>query len=50
MFIGNEKPLMVDYLIWPWFERFPSIPIVYGDIAKIPPERFPNLVKLNLYK
>lgn len=37
---------MVDYLIWPWFERFPVIPILYGDIAKIPEDRFPTLVTL----
>lgn len=35
---------MVDYLIWPWFERFPVLPILYGDIAKIPEDRFPTLV------
>ncbi|KAK7574230.1 hypothetical protein V9T40_011421 [Parthenolecanium corni] len=46
-FGGNDKPLMVDYLIWPWFERFPAISIVYGNIAKIPEDRFPTLTKWN---
>ncbi|XP_056022548.1 glutathione S-transferase omega-1 isoform X2 [Ostrea edulis] len=24
-FFGGEKPQMVDYMIWPWFERFPAM-------------------------
>lgn len=24
-FFGGSKPAMVDYMIWPWFERFPRL-------------------------
>ncbi|XP_038070356.1 glutathione S-transferase omega-1-like [Patiria miniata] len=36
-FFGGAKPGMLDYLIWPWFER----QVVYG--AKLPFENFPTL-------
>jgi len=30
-FGGNDKPGMVDYMIWPWFERFPIQDLFWGD-------------------
>ncbi|CAF1150264.1 unnamed protein product [Rotaria sordida] len=24
-FFGGSKPAMVDYMLWPWFERFPAL-------------------------
>ncbi|XP_071785099.1 glutathione S-transferase omega-2-like [Asterias amurensis] len=36
-FFGGSKPGMLDYLIWPWFER----QVVFGD--KFPFDKFPTL-------
>ena len=35
---------MVDYMIWPWMERLPSVSILSGGIMKVEMEKFPNLV------
>ena len=39
MIVGS-KPALVDYNVWPWFERFPAI-----DPGKtvLPSDRFPKL-------
>lgn len=37
---------MVDYMIWPWFERLDALSILYGSEAKIPPEKYPKLVRI----
>ncbi|XKL69640.1 hypothetical protein PGB90_007409 [Kerria lacca] len=44
-FGGCNKPHMVDYMIWPWFERMEALPVLYGSEAQIPVDRFPNLIK-----
>lgn len=36
---------MIDYMIWPWFERIQSLPHLYDDTAKLPSEKFPTLVR-----
>jgi Glutathione S-transferase, C-terminal domain len=43
-FFGGEKPAMVDYMIWPWFERFELFAILGGDKLQIPKTRFSRLV------
>ncbi|XP_065219601.1 pyrimidodiazepine synthase-like [Planococcus citri] len=43
-YFGGDKPLMVDYMIWPWFERLDVLSYLYGSEAKIPTEKIPNLV------
>jgi glutathione S-transferase len=43
-FFGGEKPAMVDYMIWPWFERFELFGILGGDKLQIPKTRFSRLV------
>ncbi|CAL8123723.1 unnamed protein product [Orchesella dallaii] len=32
-FSGDERPGMLDYMIWPWFERRPVIPMFFPDAA-----------------
>jgi len=32
-FGGNERPGMLDYMIWPWFERRPVLPKFYSDFT-----------------
>lgn len=44
LILGCNKPHMVDYMIWPWFERMEALPVLYGSEAQIPVDRFPNLV------
>jgi glutathione S-transferase len=41
---GGEKPAMVDYMIWPWFERLEVFGILGGDKFEIPKTRFSRLV------
>lgn len=42
---------MIDYMIWPWFERLDLLAVLYGSEAKIPTEKIPNLVRFaHLYK
>lgn len=39
---------MVDYMIWPWFERLDAIlPYTKGTYAIPYDEKFPNLVKIS---
>ncbi|XP_059468421.1 pyrimidodiazepine synthase-like isoform X2 [Neocloeon triangulifer] len=45
-FFGGDKPGLLDYMIWPWFERF-EILFAMGNESKlkIPQSRFPRLFK-----
>lgn len=36
---------MLDFMIWPWFERIPLMEILGGQLFKIPEDRFPLLVQ-----
>ena len=31
-FGGGKRPGMLDYMIWPWFERLPVLPLLRQDI------------------
>lgn len=44
-FFGGENPGMVDYMIWPWMERLPTLPILSHEKFKVEMENFPNLAK-----
>jgi len=36
--LGNDRPGMIDYMIWPWFERRPVIQLTHPgavDYAKL---------------
>ena len=45
---------MLDYMIWPWFERMPMFAILTQGVINIPLNTFPNLVSFftikNLHK
>jgi len=45
-FFGGDQPVMLDYMIWPWFERFEPFAIFCKEL-KVPKERFPTLVGFN---
>uniref|UniRef100_A0A1B6M7Z1 GST N-terminal domain-containing protein n=1 Tax=Graphocephala atropunctata TaxID=36148 RepID=A0A1B6M7Z1_9HEMI len=44
-FFGGDKPGMVDYVIWPWFERIQMFKILHGDQFVFPKDRLPNLAQ-----
>jgi len=45
-FFGGDKPNMVDYMIWPWFERLDSIdPYTQGKFVIPFNDKFPKLAK-----
>ena len=44
-FNGNELPGMLDYMIWPWLERYHVVPKVHSDISELLPKQdFPLMV------
>lgn len=43
-YFGGDKPNILDYGIWPWFERFPIVASVYDDKFKFDGSNFPKLV------
>jgi len=42
-YFGGSVPQMVDYMIWPWFERLAAAPLQLGASRSIPEESFPAL-------
>ncbi|XP_035671828.1 glutathione S-transferase omega-2-like [Branchiostoma floridae] len=40
-FFGGNKPRILDFLVWPWFERFPAFHELSG--FQLSEQRFPNL-------
>lgn len=42
-YFGGDKPGMVDYMIWPWFERYDMKKYLLGDEYEFEKERFPKL-------
>lgn len=43
-FFGGDQPAMLDYMIWPWFERLELFGLLGGDKLQIPKARFSRLV------
>lgn len=43
-FFGGNTPKMVDYMMWPTFERLASLPILKGDTYALDAQRFPGMV------
>ncbi|XP_050429585.1 pyrimidodiazepine synthase-like [Adelges cooleyi] len=44
-YFGGSSPQMIDYMIWPWFERFDSIEPVSKGLFIFPLDKFPKLEK-----
>jgi hypothetical protein len=42
--IAGDVPGMVDYMIWPWFERMEAYKIVAPEKFVVPTERYKKLV------
>jgi glutathione S-transferase len=42
-FFGGETPKMIDYHIWPWYERLGMLEQMSGGIVILPKDRFPKL-------
>lgn len=45
-YFGGEELNIIDYGIWPWFERFGGLAAVHGDKYKLDQQRYPKLVSL----
>ena len=44
---SNDRPYMVDYNAWPFFERVEALAAIYPEKASfLPEERFPKLVSI----
>lgn len=41
---------MVDYMIWPFCERFDTLSILHGDSFKLPEAKLKHLVSIVLDK
>ncbi|XP_030385559.1 pyrimidodiazepine synthase isoform X2 [Scaptodrosophila lebanonensis] len=44
-YFGGEAPGMLDYMIWPWCERFPALKYELGFEIVLDPKRFGNLLR-----
>ena len=45
----DDKPGMLDYMIWPWFERMEMLPVLSQGVISIDLNKFPKLVRLFSY-
>lgn len=43
-YFGGDKPNILDYAIWPWFERFGVLSSIYGDKNIFDANHYPVLV------
>nr|QEO19127.1 sepia [Limnogonus franciscanus] len=46
-FFSGSKPGGVDYMIWPWCERFEAVRILGGAQFRVPKDRFPKMFEWN---
>lgn len=44
-FFGGAAPGMLDYMIWPWCERFTALKFRFGDRFDLSQDRFGTLVR-----
>jgi hypothetical protein len=47
--IAGDVPGMLDYMIWPWMERFDAYKIVAPEKFVIPRDRYKKLVNYFFY-
>ncbi|XP_017134995.1 pyrimidodiazepine synthase isoform X1 [Drosophila miranda] len=47
-YFGGEKIGIVDYMIWPWFERFPALKYTLAEPYELDSKRYPNLLNWRL--
>lgn len=45
-FFGGDQPGMLDYMIWPWFERIDSLKYNADDRFELDNERYAKLVRM----
>lgn len=45
-FFGGDRPNILDYAIWPWFERFGVLKSLYGEKYKFDEHNCPSLVSV----
>jgi hypothetical protein len=43
IFFKGDHPAMIDWMIWPWFERLDYLE--YSNTLKLDPKKFPKLLK-----
>ena len=43
-FGGKDNPGMLDYMIWPWFERTEIVPLMDDRLEALPKHDFPLMV------
>ncbi|KAI5735742.1 hypothetical protein M8J77_022069 [Diaphorina citri] len=44
-YLSGSKPGMVDYMIWPWLERLPSLAELAGPEYALPADKLAQLIK-----
>nr|QST14959.1 GSTomega protein [Diaphanosoma celebensis] len=44
-FFGGLRPGILDYMIWPWVERLPVLPILSQGLVVLPKDQIPLLMK-----
>lgn len=47
LFFGGNKPNIIDYAIWPWFERFTVLKSLYAEKFKLNEQNYPSLVSFS---
>ncbi|XP_060067079.1 glutathione S-transferase omega-1-like [Ylistrum balloti] len=42
-YFGGDKPSMLDFFVWPWFERMAVMVAMMSEVNPFPAEKFPKL-------
>lgn len=43
IFFSGDKPGMVDYMLWPWAERSPTVTLVLKEMLPVTEDKFVNI-------
>ena len=51
-FFSQDYPGVLDFNLWPWFERLDAFPVAYPDVGAtlLPEDIFPRLVRITKIK